>query len=100
MWSSPLRAYLVSGGAIPSSAYWPAVACPPMDFELNDEQRLVQETARDFTDREIVERARENDRNEHFDLDLVSKIAAQGYLGAIVPREYCGAGLDYLTYGL
>jgi len=71
-----------------------------MDFELSDEQRLVRETARAFTDNEIVERARENDRNEHFDLELVAKIAAQGYLGAIVPREYGGAGLDYLTYGL
>ena len=71
-----------------------------MDFELTDEQRLVRETARAFTDNEIVERARENDRNEHFDLELVGKIAAQGYLGAIVPREYGGAGLDYLTYGL
>ncbi len=71
-----------------------------MDFELNDEQRLVRETARAFTDKEIVERARENDRNEHFDLELVRKIADQGYLGAIVPREYGGAGLDYLTYGL
>src|SRR6195256_1006764 len=71
-----------------------------MDFELTDEQRLVRETARAFTDNEIVERARENDRNEHFDLDLVAKIAEQGYLGAIVPREYGGAGLDYLTYGL
>jgi butyryl-CoA dehydrogenase len=71
-----------------------------MDFELTDEQRLVQETARAFTDNEIVERARENDRNEHFDLELVAKIAAQGYLGAIVPHEYGGAGLDYLTYGL
>ncbi len=71
-----------------------------MDFELTDEQRLVRETAHAFTDNEIVERARENDRNEHFDLDLVQKIAAQGYLGAIVPREYGGAGLDYLTYGL
>src|SRR5437879_1446421 len=71
-----------------------------MDLELNDEQRLVRETARDFTDNEIVERARENDRNEHFDLELVQMIAAQGYLGAIVPREYGGAGLDYLTYGL
>jgi butyryl-CoA dehydrogenase len=71
-----------------------------MDFELNDEQRLIRETARDFTDNEIVERARENDRNEHFDLELVAKIAAQGYLGAIVPREYGGAGLDYVTYGL
>ena len=71
-----------------------------MDFELSDEQRLVRETARAFTDNEIVERARENDRNEHFDLELVEKIAGQGYLGAIVPREYGGAGLDYLTYGL
>jgi butyryl-CoA dehydrogenase len=71
-----------------------------MDFELTDEQRLVRETARDFTDKEIVERARENDRNEHFDLELVAKIADQGYLGAIVPREYGGAGLDYLTYAL
>jgi butyryl-CoA dehydrogenase len=71
-----------------------------MDFDLNDEQRLIRETARAFTDHEIVERARENDRNEHFDLELVQKIADQGYLGAIVPREYGGAGLDYLTYGL
>jgi alkylation response protein AidB-like acyl-CoA dehydrogenase len=71
-----------------------------MDLELNDEQRLIRETARDFTDNEIVERARENDRNEHFDLELVGKMAEQGYLGAIVPREYGGAGLDYLTYGL
>jgi butyryl-CoA dehydrogenase len=71
-----------------------------MDFELTDEQRLVRDTARAFVDNEIVERARENDRNEHFDLELVAKIAAQGYLGAIVPQEYGGAGLDYLTYGL
>jgi butyryl-CoA dehydrogenase len=71
-----------------------------MDFELTDEQRLIRETARDFTDNEIVERARENDRNEHFDLELVDKLSKQGYLGAIVPREYGGAGLDYLSYGL
>ncbi len=71
-----------------------------MDFELTDEQRLVRETARAFSDNEIVERARENDRNEHFDLELVGKLADQGYLGAIVPREYGGAGLDYLTYGI
>ncbi len=71
-----------------------------MDFDLSDEQQLIRETARDFTNNEIVDRARENDRNGHFDVDLVRKIAEQGYLGAIVPREYGGAGLDYLTYGL
>jgi len=71
-----------------------------MDFDLTDEQKLVRETARDFTNGEIVPRARENDRNHHFDVELVRKIADQGYLGAIVPRDYGGAGLDYVTYGL
>jgi butyryl-CoA dehydrogenase len=71
-----------------------------MDFELTEEQRLIRETARAFTDKEIVPRARENDRNQHFDLELVGKLADQGYLGAIVPREYGGADLDYLTYGV
>jgi alkylation response protein AidB-like acyl-CoA dehydrogenase len=71
-----------------------------MDFDLTDEQQMIRQTAREFTDREIVERAKQNARNHHFDLDLVKKIADQGYLGAIVPREYGGAGLGYLDYGL
>ena len=71
-----------------------------MDFDLTDEQELVRRTAREFTDREIWDRARQNARDEHFDVELVKKIADQGYLGAIVPREYGGAGLDYVTYGL
>jgi alkylation response protein AidB-like acyl-CoA dehydrogenase len=71
-----------------------------MDFALTDEQQLIRDTARTFTDREIVPRARENDRNEHFDTELVAKIAEQGYLGAIVPQEYGGAGLDYGTYAV
>jgi butyryl-CoA dehydrogenase len=71
-----------------------------MDFELTDEQRLIKDTAREFTDSEIVQRSRENARNHHFDLGLVKLIADQGYLGAIVPQQYGGAGLDYLSYGL
>src|SRR6267154_5161501 len=71
-----------------------------MDFDLSDEQRLIKDTAREFTDNELIERTRENARNHHFDLELVRKIAEQGYLGAIVAPEYGGAGLDYVTYGL
>jgi alkylation response protein AidB-like acyl-CoA dehydrogenase len=71
-----------------------------VDFDLSDEQALIKQTAREFTDKEVVPRAGENSRNHHFDLDLVRKIADQGYLGAIVPREYGGAGLDYLTYAI
>jgi butyryl-CoA dehydrogenase len=71
-----------------------------MDFDLTDEQRLIQQTAREFTDSEIIPLAGKNSENHHFDMELVGKIAAQGYLGAIVPREYGGAGLDYITYAL
>jgi alkylation response protein AidB-like acyl-CoA dehydrogenase len=71
-----------------------------MDFNLTDEQQLIRDTARQFADRELAERARENDRNHHFDTELIEKIAGQGYLGAIVPPEYGGAGLDYVTYAI
>ena len=71
-----------------------------MNFDLSDEQRLIRETARDFADREIIPRARDNDRNERFDLELVRKLGEMGYLGAPVAEEYGGRSLDYLNYGL
>ena len=71
-----------------------------IDFELTDEQRLVKETARAFADGEIVPVARDNDRAERFDLEVVRKLGEIGFLGAIVDEEYGGRGLDYRTYGL
>jgi len=71
-----------------------------ISFELTDEQRLVQQAAREFADREIIPRARANDRNEHFDLELVAKLAEGGFLGSIVSEEYGGRGIDYRTYAL
>ena len=71
-----------------------------MNFDLSDEQKLIEQTAREFTDGEIMPVAGENSENHFFDRKLVDKIAAQGFLGAIVPREYGGAGLDYTTYAI
>jgi alkylation response protein AidB-like acyl-CoA dehydrogenase len=71
-----------------------------MDFELNDEQRLIEETARDFTDNEIFPRARESDRAEKFDAELARRLGEMGYLGAPVAEEYGGRGLDFTSYGL
>ncbi|UTI67028.1 acyl-CoA dehydrogenase family protein [Paraconexibacter antarcticus] len=71
-----------------------------MDFALTDEQQLIRETARDFADQVIAPRARESARHHRFDLELAGRMAEQGFLGAIVPREYGGAGLDYRSYGL
>jgi butyryl-CoA dehydrogenase len=71
-----------------------------LNLDLTDEQQLIRETARDFADREIIPRARDNDRAERFDLELVQKIADMGYLGAPVAEEYGGRSLDYISYGL
>jgi butyryl-CoA dehydrogenase len=71
-----------------------------VNLDLTDEQRLIRETARDFADREIIPRARDNDRAERFDVELVQRIAEMGYLGAPVAEEYGGRGLDYISYGL
>jgi butyryl-CoA dehydrogenase len=71
-----------------------------MDLDLTDEQRLIRDTARDFTDREIVPRAAENAREHRFDIELIARLAAQGYLGAVVPPEYGGSGLDHVSYAL
>jgi butyryl-CoA dehydrogenase len=71
-----------------------------VDLDLSDEQRLIQETARDFVDNEIVPRARENDRAARFDRELAGRLGEMGYLGAPVAEEYGGRGLDYVSYGL
>jgi alkylation response protein AidB-like acyl-CoA dehydrogenase len=71
-----------------------------MDFQLSDEQRLISEAAREFADREITPRVRENDRAARFDRELASKLGEVGYLGAPVAEKYGGRGLDYIGYGL
>jgi len=71
-----------------------------VDLDLTDEQRLIQETARDFVDNEIVPRARDNDRAARFDRELAQRLGDMGYLGAPVAEEYGGRGLDYVSYGL
>jgi butyryl-CoA dehydrogenase len=71
-----------------------------MDFQLTDEQRLISESAREFADREILPRVRDNDRAGRFDRELASKLGEVGYLGAPVAEQYGGRGLDYTGYGL
>jgi alkylation response protein AidB-like acyl-CoA dehydrogenase len=71
-----------------------------MDFQLSDEQKLIAETAREFADREILPRVRDNDRAGRFDRELARKMGEVGYLGAPVAEEYGGRGLDYIGYGL
>ncbi|MCA1832363.1 MAG: acyl-CoA dehydrogenase family protein [Actinomycetota bacterium] len=71
-----------------------------MDFDLTPEQELLRKTARDFADREIAPVARDYDRNEQFPWDIVEKMKPLGFLGAPIPEEYGGMGLDAVSYCL
>ncbi len=71
-----------------------------MDFALSEEQQLIQATAREFCDREIVPHAREWDRTERMDLGIVERLAHVGFLGCALPEEYGGMGLDTISYCL
>ncbi|MGZ5308168.1 MAG: acyl-CoA dehydrogenase family protein [Solirubrobacterales bacterium] len=71
-----------------------------MEFTFSDEQKLIAESAREFADKEIAPRVRDNDRAGRFDRELASKLGEIGYLGAPVGEQYGGRSLDYLSYAL
>ncbi len=69
-----------------------------MDFSLNDEQRAIQETAREFARREVDPIVDEIDESQKFPREVMRKAGELGFLGIIFPEEYGGAGLGYLEY--
>jgi alkylation response protein AidB-like acyl-CoA dehydrogenase len=71
-----------------------------VDFVLTPEQELVRESAREFARREVAPHARDWDRAEEIDRELVPKLASAGYLGAGWSESYGGSGLDMVSYAL
>jgi len=71
-----------------------------MDFDLTEEQKLIQQTARDFARAEIAPKAAEIDKSGRWPGEIVKKMADLGFLGMAIPTEYGGAGLDTLSYAL
>jgi hypothetical protein len=69
-----------------------------VDFGWSEEQRELIALARDFAERELAPRVAEYDREERFPAELARQAGELGFAGGIVPTEYGGAGLDYLTY--
>ena len=70
-------------------------------FELTDEQRLLQQSVREWAARDIAPHIAEADRQHHFDRERVlGGMARLGLLGVSVPQEYGGAGMDYICLGL
>jgi len=71
-----------------------------MDFDLNEEQSMIQETIRKFADEEIAPVAAENDKNAVFPRDIFKKLAGLGFMGTPIPEEYGGAGFDYISHAI
>jgi alkylation response protein AidB-like acyl-CoA dehydrogenase len=69
-----------------------------MDFELNEEQQQIKMSVREFAEGEIAPHVREWDESQHFPVELLPKLAAQGFMGVIFPEEYGGAGMGYVEY--
>jgi alkylation response protein AidB-like acyl-CoA dehydrogenase len=65
---------------------------------LTDDQRAIQQVARDFASQEIAPFSAAWDRDAYFEPSLVPKLGELGFLGMLIPEQYGGLGLDTLTY--
>jgi len=71
-----------------------------IDFDLTEEQRLLEQSVREWGAREVAPKIRELDRQHRFDKNILPQMAALGLLGCSVPQEYGGAGMDYISLGI
>ncbi len=71
-----------------------------MDFELSDEQRLLQRTVREFGEKEIAPFSRQWDEKQEFPRELFGKLGGLGLMGAMWPAEFGGAALSTLDFAL
>jgi glutaryl-CoA dehydrogenase (non-decarboxylating) len=71
-----------------------------IDFTLSDENRLVRDSARAFTEAEILPHIRDWDANGEVHREVFAKMAALGFLGAPIPEQYGGLAMDYISFAL
>ena len=71
-----------------------------LDDQLLDEERLVRDTAQAYAQEKLLPRVTEAYLDEDFDREIMNEMGALGLLGATIPTQYGGAGLNYVSYGL
>jgi butyryl-CoA dehydrogenase len=71
-----------------------------VNFDFTEDQLLVQRTARDFAQAEVLPKAAAIDREHRHPAELVTRMASLGFLGIAVPEAWGGAGLDHVSYVL
>jgi alkylation response protein AidB-like acyl-CoA dehydrogenase len=71
-----------------------------MNFQLSEEQLMIQQAARDFAEKELLPGVIERDRKEEFPLGQLKKLGELGFMGMMVSPKYGGSGLDTVSYVL
>ncbi|HSG01545.1 MAG TPA: acyl-CoA dehydrogenase family protein, partial [Vicinamibacterales bacterium] len=71
-----------------------------LDQQLTEEERMVRDTARDYCRDKLAPRALEMFRNEGVDTTIFRELGDLDMLGIVIPEQYGGAGLGYVSYGL
>lgn len=71
-----------------------------MDFDLNEEQRILQQSVREWAEARVAPFASELDEHHRYPEDQVREMAEMGLLGMCVPEEWGGAGMDSLSYAI
>jgi glutaryl-CoA dehydrogenase len=71
-----------------------------LDEQLTQEERMIKDAARDYAQGQLLPRVTEAFRHEQTDPAIFREMGALGLLGATIPAEYGGAGLNYVAYGL
>ncbi len=71
-----------------------------MDFELNQDQTLLRKMVREFAEKEIKPKAAEIDESREFPKDTVKKLAELGLMGIVIPEQYGGSGMDFVSLAI
>ena len=71
-----------------------------MDFNLSEQQRMLQRAAKDFAAKQVKPQAAEVDASGQFPFDLAKEIGKRGYQGLPFPARYGGSEAGYLSYAL
>lgn len=69
-----------------------------MDFELNEDQKMIADMIRDFGEKEITPFRDKWDEDQEFPVQVFKKLGELGLMGVLVPQEYGGSGFGYFEY--
>lgn len=69
-----------------------------VNFEENENQRMIAQMVRDFGNKEIKPKMMEWDESQEFPIEVFKKMGKLGLMGVLVPHEYGGAGFGYPEY--